>query len=297
MEKISIKRIFIIFIFILPFYSFSHAQMPDWTLIIDKDGNKFYFDQNGKIWTSGNPEFDYKPVSIEGLDYYLNQGIELIKSHYKINGLLLLKSILALPGNNDIIYEAQKTASREINRLLKTEGTRYEKLNKDASLLLYKENDSVTLINDNMLYSIKTPISIKIISNRVRSNLNYSYSGLLLGIRINEESAENKNGFSKYDLIIAIDSEKYPHVIKNVNYLEANWRKRLGHDTFERILVNRNEKEIINSYKDAYVPNYSGFECFFIKNNYGYYLKAITSRELFKKYKKEITKIIYSFKI
>ncbi|MFH0977279.1 MAG: hypothetical protein V1874_15980 [Spirochaetota bacterium] len=292
------KKVILIITFLLPFYCpFSYAQMPDWTLIIDKDGNRFYFDQNGKIWTSGNPEFDYKPVSIEGLDYYLNQGIELIKSHYKKNGLALLKSILALPEKNEIVYNAQIKASREIDRLLKTEGTRFEKLNKDASLLLYKENNSVILINDNMLYSIKTPLSIKIISNRVRSNLNYNYSGLLLGIRLNKESTETRNGFTKYDLLIAIDSERLPYKIKDVKHIETTWRKRLGHDTFKRIAVNKNDNEIVNSYKDTYVPNYSGFECFYIKNNYGYYLKTITGGEIFEKHKKEITEIVYSFKI
>ncbi len=39
------------------------AQMPDWILVRDADGNRYHVDYNGKIYTSGRPEFDSRPVS------------------------------------------------------------------------------------------------------------------------------------------------------------------------------------------------------------------------------------------
>jgi hypothetical protein len=281
--------------------NFCHAQMPDWTLIVDKDNNRYYIDKNGKIWTSGKPEFDYKPVSIEGLDYYLNQGIELIKDHNKIEGLVLLKSIMTLPVKNDIVYKAQISASKQINHLIKIEGSRYNDINENASLLLLKDENSITLLNDNMLYSIKAPVFIKIISTRTRKQLNYKYHGLLLGYRFKKEAYENikedKKGYSGYDLLIAVDSERFPNAIKNLkNYVEY-WKKKLGKDTYERSIFVKNNTRVTSTYKDTYPPYYSGFEGFYIKNNYGYCLKAITSLELFRKYKTEITKVIESFKI
>ncbi|MBN2403903.1 MAG: hypothetical protein JXN64_16120 [Spirochaetes bacterium] len=271
--------------------------MPDWTLIEDKDNNRFYIDRNGKIWTSGKPEFDYKPVSIEGLDYYLNHGIELIKSHNKSEGLILLKSILAMPAANDVIYKAQITASKHIKNLIKIEGTRYEDLNKNASLLLFKYNDSITLFNDDMMYRINAPVFIKIISTRTRQKLNYKYHGILLGYRFLEKTVKDKSGYSGYDLLVAIDSERFPYNLKNLNNFMDNWRMRLGNDTLERTILQKNSTYIINNYKDKYSPYYSGVEGYYIKNNYGYFLKAISSLENFRKYETEIIKVINSFKI
>lgn len=293
----ALARIIPILMLLLSFNKFSHSQMPDWTLVVDKDNNRFYFDRNGKIWTSGKPEFDYKPVSIEGLDYYLNQGIELIKSHNKSEGLILLKSIMAMPVANDIVYKSQITASKQINNLIKTEGTRYKDLNENASLLLFKDDNSITLVNDDMLYKIKAPIFIKIISTRARQKLNYKYYGILLGYRFKKETGEDKSDYSGYDLLIAIDSERFPYNIKNLNIYMDGWKKRLGNDTLERSILKKNSSQIIIAYNDKYSPYYSGFEGFYIKNNYGYYLKAITSREYFRKHETEIIKAVNSFKI
>jgi hypothetical protein len=297
MFKALVIKIIPILILFLSFKNFSQAQMPDWTLIIDKDNNRYYIDKNGKIWTSGNPEFDYKPVSIEGLDYYLTQGIELIKDHNKSEGLTLLKSIMALPVKNDIVYKAQIAASKQINHLIKTEGTRYNDLNEKASVLLFKDNNSVTLIKDNMQYTIKAEAFLKIISLRARQKPDYKYCGMLLGFRFTKEAGEDKKDFSGYDLLIAIDSEKFPNNIKNLEKFIDDWRKRTGNDTLERSIIRKNSTQIIYNYRDKYTPYYSGFEGFYIKNNFGYYLKAITSSELFQKYKTEIKGVIESFKI
>ena len=301
MPKISNNKIlFLLLLFPLLFYFpiiFIHAQMPDWTLIIDRDNNRFYQDNNGKIWTSGIPDFDYKPVSVEGLDYYLNQGIELIKSHKKKEGLTLLKSIMALPVKNDVTYKAQITASKEINYLIKNEGSRFNSINESASIMLFKDDNSVIVKNDGMLYSIKTPEFIKIISIKTRQKSTYKYHGILLGLKFKRDDASSMNGYSVYDLLIAIDSEKFLSEIRNVNYYADQWRKKLGNDSLNRKLIKQEKSQIINIYKDAYPPNYSGFECFHINNNYGYYLKAITSADLFIKYKLNITEIVNSFKI
>ncbi len=300
-----LKNILIIFVFLLSYTIPLTAQMPDWTLLEDKDGNRYYIDKNGKFWTSGAPDFDYKPVSIEGLDYYINQGIELIKSHYKTEGLTLLKSILALPSKNDIIYQAQIKASGEIRNLLKTEGSRFKKLNENASLLIYRENNVITLINDNMFYSIQIPPSLKIISKRIRVKNNYNYYGVLLGIRF-QTTEEKKSGktesaktgsYTSYDLLLAIDSESFPSVIRNAQIVEEHWRKRLGSDTLKRNVITKKIEKIVYSYRDTYSPYYSGIEGFYKKDNLGYYVKTITSVEIFRNYKDKILEIINTFKI
>ncbi len=297
MSKVLLTAIIPVLFLFLSVKNFSLAQMPDWTQIIDKDNNRFFIDNNGKIWTSGKPEFDYKPVSAEGIEYYLNQGIGLIKDHNKAEGLTLLKSIMALPGRNDIVYNAQVAASKHINHLIKTEGTRYGDLNEKASLLLIKNDSSVTLINDSMKYSIKAPVFLKIISLRTRKKPDYKYCGILLACRFTDKAGEDKKGYSGYDLLIAIDSENFPYNIKDLEKYKDDWRKRIGNDTLERKIVRKNNLQIIINYKDKYPPHYSGFEAFYIKNNFGYCVKAITGAELFNKYKAEITNVIDNFRI
>ncbi len=293
----SRNRIILPAVFFIFCYNSSIAQIPDWTLIIDKDDNRYFLDKYGKIRTSGEPEFSYKAVSVDGLEYYLNQGIELLESHNKIQGLTLLKSILALPVKNNNIYDAQVRASKEINRLLTTEGERFLKLNENASLLLFKDDNSVYLVNDNMHFSLKCPLSIKIVSKRERTKNKYKYSGLLLGICFEQESfkGKDKKGNPGYDLLLAIDSEYFPYKIKNASYIEDHWKKRLGADTLERVILQKNDNKIIISYNDTIQPHYSGFEAFYSKGNSGYYLKAITSKYLFQRYKSQIVEIINSF--
>ena len=112
-----------------------------------------------------------------------------------------------------------------------------------------------------------------------------------------EENVEVKYDYSSYDLLLAIDSEKFLSDVRKVKEIETHWRKKLGPNTFQRNILKKNNQQILYSYKDNYPPYYSGFEGFYSKRNYGYHLRAITSRELFLKYKTKIMKIINSFKI
>ncbi|MBN2039269.1 MAG: hypothetical protein JW864_04470 [Spirochaetes bacterium] len=282
--------------------------MPDWILFQDKDENRYYIDNNGKIWTSGKPDFDYKPVSANGLDYYLHQGIELIKMHHKTEGLTLLKSIIAMPADKGTVYDAQVKASEEINRLLRNEGNRFEELNKKASILLFKENKHITLVNDEMKYTIKFPeeISVDIASKRIRERIKYKYYGLLLGLKfmetkdsspLNRNTENKKNKYYSYDILMAVDSEKFPNPVKTVKDIENHWRRRLGYDLLKRKIVNITKDKITYKFNDTDSDKYSGIEGFYKKGNTGYYLKLITSSALFKKRNKSIIEIINNFKI
>ncbi|MDY6934613.1 MAG: hypothetical protein SVZ03_10390 [Spirochaetota bacterium] len=265
--------------------------MPDWILIIDRDRNKFFFDKNGKVRTLGEPEFEYKSVSIEGLDYYLNHGIELIHRHHKVDGLTLLKSIMTLPVTNHMIYEAKSRASREINYMKKKEGVRFEILSNRASLLLCRNDEITTLTNDRMLYSIKLPKGFRIINKNVREKPKYLYYGVSLGINLEGRDIDN----SGYDLLLAIDSERFSAPIRSVKRLEANWRRILGSDTFIRKIIEVGKDKIVYSYRDKAHPNYAGIEGFYYKNRYGYFLKIICAGETFIKYRDRILMLVKSF--
>ncbi|MCU0822790.1 MAG: hypothetical protein MUC95_10040, partial [Spirochaetes bacterium] len=291
------KIIIIIICFFILYGGVSDAQMPDWTVVKDRDGNKFFFDANGKIWTSGEPEFERRPVSIEGMDYYLNQGIELIREFYIDEGLTLLKSIMCMPVASNKIYEAQNRAREELDVFRKKQGDRYDKYSISSSVLLYREGKTVTVVNDHTEYSIKIPASFRIIRRKIRQEHNYQYSGLLIGVSFKDDIIKEKDDYNDFDMLIAVDSEIFSKTIQSADKIEMNMRNRLGSDTFKREVLEKSLKKIIYIYKDKAAPYYSGYECFYIKDNKGYNLRTICSKENFGKYNREMSAVVKSFSL
>lgn len=273
------------------------AQMPDWVILRDRDGNRYFADPNGRIYCSGKPEFDYKPVSAEGIDYYLQQGVSLIAGHYKAEGLALLKSILALPAASSRITDAQAKASLHINSLVRKEGTRYERLSRDASLLLYREGKDTTLVNDAMRYSMRIRGSVTVMRRRVREGgKGYVYYGILLGVRF----ADDTPGSGRepgYDLLVAVDSERFPHGVASAARLEQSWRNNLGWDTFTRTVQERSAEKSIYSFVDAGYPRYSGYEGFFVRDAYGYCVRTISTKQKFDSHREGIAALMRGFRI
>jgi hypothetical protein len=275
----------------------SLSQMPDWTMIRDRDGNKFYMDRNGKIWTSGEPDFRYRPVSIEGLDYYLHQAVALIKNRHMEEGLTLLKSIMALPSGNAAIYDAQVKASREINRLIKKEGIRYRAFNAKAALLLYREGGRLTIVNDRMPCSVRLPASSDILRFRVRENERYGHHGLLVGVNLKEGGAVRNGEFRRFDLLLAMDGERFRSPVGHLRKLEEHWRQVLGPDTFAREVLEEKEDRIVYRFRDRGSPAYAGYEGFFLNGNLGFCVRIISDGAGFPARADEMRSIMESFRL
>jgi hypothetical protein len=273
-----------------------YAQMPDWNTVKDGDGNQYFIDRNGKIWTSGKPEFYYRAVSLEGLDFYLNHGVELMRRHFQSDGLTILKSILAMPVANHRIYDAQVKASKEINNFLKKEGSRFKRLNANASVLLYRVKNSHTLIDDKMRFSIIFPFKIIVMRRKIRDRLDYRYQGILVGLLIDSRDFK-KNEIDGYDALMAIDSEMFRSKLLSIEQLETNWKIKTGGIAFDRVLVDRYENSIIYEYKSKNSQSYAGFEGFYMKERYGYFIRIISSKELFGKHRKVMYELLKGFKI
>jgi len=292
-----VRATFLFFLLVVLPLPAAHAQMPDWVILRDRDGNRYYADPNGRIYCSGKPEFDYKPVSAEGIDYYLHQGVSLIAGHHKAEGLALLKSILALPAASARITDAQAKASLHVNSLVRKEGTRYERLAREASLLLYREGKDTTLVNDAMRYSMRIRGSVTVMRRRVREGGKvYVYYGILLGVRF-EDDMPGSAREPGYDLLVAVDSERFPHGVASAARLEQSWRKNLGWDTFTRTVQERNAEKTVYSFVDAGDPRYSGFEGFFVRNNYGYCVRTISTKQKFDSRREVIAAIMRGFRI
>jgi hypothetical protein len=283
---------FFVIIFLFPGYLY--AQLPGWVLTRDHDGNKYYIDSRGKIWTSGMPEYKYKPVSLAGIDYYLNQGIYLIKNHYIPDGLTILNSILAMPVTNNRIYKAQAKAAGEVNKLKKREGQRYSRHIEKSPLLLYHDEKSTVIENQISHYRMKIPCEITILNSSHRKKYRYLYHGLLAGLSFRQAT---NNRPEKFDALLALDSEEFKSIITSTAELKTHWEITLGDDTFSRGELYRERKMLLYTLEYSMSRPFSGYEGYFYNGNNGYFMRIIFSNSTMEKDREMMLNIMKGFKI
>ncbi len=274
------KKILLIFPIIIMTTSSLFSQLPGWRTVIDRDGNRFYIDTRGKIWTSGHPGNSYHIVSADGLDYYLNQGIELIRERHIPEGLTLLKSVLALPRNDDRIFHAQSRAAAEINRLKRREGQRFQKYEETSSLLLTRADSIVTITNTRMKYSLTIPFQVTLIRKKVRQRYNYRYSGILFGIIFKKPEPGQHNTHERFDALLAIDSEEFKSLLTHVKTLEKHRENLLGRDMYTRTSIQSKDDMSIYRITAGGSFHLHGFEGYFIKEQLGHLVRIVAPEKL-----------------
>jgi hypothetical protein len=276
-------------------FEFLPAQMPDWLFFRDGDGNSYYYDKNGKIWTSGKPEFKYKTITISGMDYYIRQSEELLKSHFPVEGLLLIKSILAMPPSDQRIIDAQSRASSLLNKMKRLEGSRFDNYNEKASPLLYSQGGATAVVHDIMFCAMSIPGQVTILTNRWRKSVSYRYNGILLGVRSNtgKEAAENE----KFDILVAIDAEEFAIPIKKIEDMEEYWRNKPGFDSIIRQTIERDDYRILNRYESTGSKKFFGFEGIYINNKLGYIIRTIAPVDERKDVSELLKRIVFELQI
>jgi len=270
------------FIFVSIFYAVMlFPQMPDWKLFRDNDGNTYYIDPDYRIHITGNPEYIDKPVSSAGIDYYLHHALDLIERHKYVEGVTILKSIMALEETDGAVYRARIKASGIINGLAKKYGERYDGIDKSASLLIIRKNkDTIGIINDRMNYSLAIPGEVRVIRKKTREKGEYRYCGLSMGIRLKKERAGGAPG--DFDMIIAIDAERYSVQVRDINRGEEIWRYNLGHDVFVRKEIVKGDRTIMYRINKADTPVLWGYELIGINKKIIYIVRMISAAEISK---------------
>jgi hypothetical protein len=270
-----------------------YAQLPGWVLTKDHDGNRYYIDGRGKIWTSGTPEYKYKPVSLAGIDYFLNQGQELIKNHHIPEGLTLLNSILAMPVTNNRIYIAQARAAETVRKLKKREGMRYARHIEKAPLLLYRVDESILIENQVAHYRLKIPCEITILNSTHRKKHDYLYTGLLAGLEFTRRSGERPE---KFDALLALDSEEFKSILSSVEELKTHWEITLGPDVYSRKELSRDRRQLFYRIENAMSRPFSGYEGYYINGRNGCLLRLIFSNDVSARDRERMLDILRNFK-
>jgi hypothetical protein len=124
----------------------------------------------------------------------------------------------------------------------------------------------------------------------------YIYYGILLGVRFSDD-AQGSGRKPGYDLLVAVDSERFPYGAASADKLERSWRKNLGYDTFTRTVQERNAERTIYSFIDAGDPRYSGFEGFFVRDTYGYCVRTISTKQIFDSRREWIAALMRGFRM
>lgn len=259
--------------------------MPDWKFFKDREGNKYYYDRALKIRIIDAGTFDYKPVRREGIDYYLNTGIELIKDGRYSDGLFYLKSIRTLPVNDQRMKNAAIDASKWINYLYKKHGSRFERYDKDSTVLISFADAEYSLFNEKLRYKI-------ILSKRpwiIRGIWKYNDSAYGLKFGINDKNEKNDDG---YDCVIGIESRILKGKIRNIDEAVESWRYELGSDNFHREIISRRDDRILFQYTYENGVPFSGIEAIYINREFMHILRVICHNDLKEKVLGEIKKSV-----
>lgn len=270
------RRVLIVLILsVLPGFSpvFLSAQMPDWKFFRDREGNGYYYDRALKIRITDEKLFEYTPAANTGIDYYLHKGIEYINNGKYIEGLFYLKSLKTLPKDDLRVKRSAEEASIWINYLQRKHGTRYERFDKQSTILLNFSGAQYNLFNEKLRYKIilkKFPHIIKAVWK-----LNDRGYGLKFGFNLDKDN--NEQG---YDCVAGIESRILKGKIGSLGEAEESWRYEFGKDNFKREEVLRNRDRVIYlySYNDD-VP-VSGIEGIFINGNIIHIVRVLCSNSV-----------------
>jgi hypothetical protein len=271
------------------------AQMPDWKYFRDREGNAYFIDQAGKIRITDVKEYRYRPVSSRGIDYYLNYGTTLIQDHRLDEGLSVLKSICALPVDNNRTYQAQVKAMELINTLKRKNGPRFAALNESASLMLFKKDDVTHIINDQMHYSFKAPCTIGVVRkrDRGRAGVDYQYSGVQFGLQKSDVKGAKAGEF---DMLMAVDSEKFSVAIKNIDDAADKWKWNTGYDGLTREVVAKDDGRLIYQFRSSGPAIFAGLEGIFLNGNYTHCVRIVSSEPGYRANREFMRNLLESFK-
>lgn len=276
---------FVPIIFLICLHISIYAQMPDWAMMKDKEGNTYYFDKSGKIYTD-DVESAYKPVSRDGLEYYTAKVKSLWKAGHRTQSLVIAKSILALKESSMNVVKAKKDINAFMRDMQMKHGKRFVDISREAWLYLTKEDTTMYVFNDKVPYIVALQGNAEIIAAKSVDSLQYSSTVMRAGIRFSDTSG--------YDAIMTIVAESFAGTIESIRVLEQHWRT-VAFDTFDRELLKYSDSMALYSFVTRDNVELKGMELLLAKENRGYCVRIFTTKERYDLYKDTMLTIINSF--
>ena len=275
------------------FFIIFTAQMPEWKPFIDREDNIYFLDGAGRIYVNVDSETRLKAVSAKSIDYNLHLADEMIRRHRKADALTIWKSILCLEPDNMRIIEARQKASGKLNALMRSEGTRYPALDREASSLFIRDGETVRFLNDFIRFSLEFRGNVVPVRRNIRAGIDSYYHGITVGVRIDGEDTDNKGPF---DYLAAFDS----HIFKTeIEDIETFRRYRGAMDpraVTQRELILSGDDLLIYEISGRWGQEYSGFELYGISGKKGTMARFITPVNRFAENRDEMLQAAESFR-
>ena len=241
--------VFFVLIFSFPLLS----QMPDWFFFKDKAGNGYYYDRAFKIRITDEKIFSYEPVSADGIDYYFNTGVDLVKSGRMAEGLFYLKSIRLLKPDNKRVKRVMNDSTKWINTLYKKHGDRFGEADRESTVLLTAQRGRYELVNEKLFYRITFSHRPYIIRSAWKDR--FRGHGLKLGI-----NTASSGGTEGYDYMIGIETRIYTNALDSLEEAESVLYGELVYDSLKRNLLKRGADRVLYFYEYQSEAPFCGVE-------------------------------------
>lgn len=243
---------FLILAITLPLFS----QMPDWFFFKDRAGNGYYYDRAFKIRITDENKFNYEPVSSDGIDFYFNTGVDLVREGRMTEGLFYLKSIRLLRDGNARINRVRNDSTRWINALYKKHGDRFEEADRNSTLLLAVNNGIYELVNEKLFYRINFTARPHVIKNGWKDR--FRGYGLKLGL-----NTGNQAEAGGYDYMIGIETRIYSNALDSLEQSESVLYDELLYDSLKRDELVRQDDRVVYYYEYRNGAPFCGIEGIF----------------------------------
>jgi len=260
--------VFAAFLLSMPLFS----QMPDWFFFRDREGNGYYYDRAFHIRITDDIPFSYDPVSIDGIDFFFNSGVDLIHEGRLSEGLYFLKSIRLLDSGNSRITRVKTDSTRWLNSLYKKHGDRFEEADRDSTLLLVRNSSVYQLVNEKLFYRMDFTHRPRVIRSSWKDR--FRGHGVKLGINTAENAAEG------YDYMIGVESRIYSMALESVESAEEAMRSETGYDVLKRVIAFRGSDRIVYYYEYSDGIPFCGVEGIFLNRNYVHLVRGICHENL-----------------
>jgi len=254
----------------------------------DFANNRYFLDRNQKVHIWAEPEGRYKPVAIEGLEYFVEQGDALIKQHDPVDGLRMLKGVKLLADTDPRAHAAGVRASKIINDYIKKEKERYPRTNHQAALVLIRQGTLVTADNDWMSYSLSSENRVAVLKREILEKEGYARDGTMFGLSFSTDTGAG------FDALCTVNAEEFHYMVPSHAKLEEIWENKTGKDPFTRKALEENEVRILYSFNDA-ASHYSGYEIYCVNGRKGYHARILVPESKLAALDEKIRKVMGSF--
>ena len=226
------------------------------------------------MYTSGDVERLYDPVSLNGVPFCMEQGLYLYSRGNKPEGLRYLKEIRLLA---DYDVRANGPAREAVSAIIKIrdkEKDRFDAIDHQSEPSLIVHNAKTIVYHEWMGYQFSVDGECVVLKRNTVEREGYAHDGILYGLSADVQS-------KSYDAVISVDTENFRYKILTCAKLEEMWQNKSPHNAITRTVITKNEYRAVYQFTEGAPFQYSGYEIFQVKGKRGLRVRIFTPEKSF----------------